>query len=202
MLSLISSQPLDLDDQLAEVTTYQGSTSVRIHAMGFLEIASVAARAALEHRTAIDAITPSIIYAIRHAAELFLKALIAEVKETHRVSAMVPNKQGVMVEAKTSGVHSLQDLWDVHGSTIVEVLDYEAGYGGHPNFDRRVWLADFREIIDQVHRVDPDGQTLRYPTDRQDAPNLGRRMVVSVGHLEQFARHATECFSQFVCRCS
>lgn len=197
MLPLISSQPIGPNDQIAEVTTYQGSMSLRIHAMGFLEIASVAARAALEHRTAIDAITPSIIYAIRHAAELFLKGIVAEVKETHRVTAMVPNKQGVMGEAKTGGVHSLQELWSVHRSTIVEALDYEAGNGEHPNFDRRTWLADFAEIIDQIHRVDPDGQTLRYPTDRQGAPNLGGKMIVSVGHLERFAQRATECFSQF-----
>lgn len=197
MMPLIQSQPIYPNDQIAEVTTYQGSMSLRIHAMGFLEIASVAARAALEGRTAIDAITPSIIYAIRHAAELFLKGIVAEVKETYGVTAIVPNKHGVMGEAKTGGIHSFQKLWGMHRSTIVEVLDYEASHGKHPNFDHRRWLADFAEIIDQIHRVDPDGQTLRYPTDRQGTPNLGGKMLVSVGQLECFARHTTDCFARF-----
>jgi len=200
VVQLISNQPIGPNDQIAEVTTYQGSMSLRIHAMGFLEIASVAARAALEHRTAIDAITPSIIYAIRHATELFLKAIIEEVKETHRVTAQALNKKGVMEDAET-GHHWLQRLWTEHQGLIVEVLDYEAEHGEHANFDRRAWLADFGEIIDQIQRVDPDGQTLRYPTDRQRAPNLGGKMIVSLGHLDQFARHATDCFSQFRDRC-
>ncbi|MEK6701938.1 MAG: hypothetical protein AABZ53_06730 [Planctomycetota bacterium] len=195
MLPLISNQPLGRDDQIAEVTTHQGSMSLRIHAMGFLEIASVAARAALEHRTAIDAITPAIIYAIRHAAELFLKAIIQEVEETHRATAQM-NKKGVLEDAET-GHHWLRRLCSEHQGLIVEVLDFEASHGEHTNFDRRSWLADFGEIIDQIQRLDPDGQTLRYPTDRQGKPNLGGKMIASVGHLEQFARSASECFSRF-----
>lgn len=195
MMPLISSQSVDPDDQIAVVTTYQGAISLYIHAMGFLEIATVAARAALEGRTAIDAITPSIIYAIRHGVELFLKAIIAEVKETHRVTAMVPNKQGMMEEAKT-GVHSLHDLWHVHRSTIVEMLDYEAEHE-HATFDHRAWLAEFAEIIDQLHQVDPDGQTLRYPANPKGVPNLGGTMPVSVAQVERFATHTTDCFVRF-----
>lgn len=196
MTQLISNQPTGANDQIAEVTTYQGSTSLRIHAMGFLEIASVAARAALEGRTAIDAIAPSIIYAIRHATELFLKSIIAEVKETHRMTAQAVDKKGVMADAKI-GHHEVLRLWSEHERLIVDVLNYEAAHDEHANFDRLAWLADFTEIINQIHQVDPDGQTLRYPTDRDGAPNLGGKMVVSVGHLERFAQHATKCFSRF-----
>jgi len=196
MLPLISTQPVGPDDQIAVVTTYQGSTSLRIHAMGFLEIASVAARAALENKTAIDAITPSIIHCIRHAAELYLKAIISEVKETHRVTAQAMNKKHVMVEADT-GHHWLQRLWSEHQALIVDVLDYEAAHDEHTHFDRRAWLADFSAIIDQLHAVDPDGQSLRYPANQKGEPNLGGTMPVSLAQLERFARHATAVFSSF-----
>ena len=195
MRPLISSQPIDPNDQIAEVTTYQGSMSLHIHAMGFLEIARVMARAALEHQTAIDAITPSIIYAIRHAVELFLKGIVAEIKETHGATAQV-SKAGVMKDAET-GHHCLQRLWSEHQGLIVEVLDYEASHDEHANFDRQAWLTGFGEIIDQIQQVDPDGQTLRYPADRKGTPKLGGKMIVSLGHLERFAQHTTECFSQF-----
>jgi len=196
MLPLILSQPFGPNDRIAVVTTYQGSTSLRIHAMGFLEIASVAARAALDNKTAIDAITPSIIYAIRHATELYLKAIIAEVKETHRVTAQALNKKGVMGDAEI-GHHWLQRLWSDHRALIVEVLDYEAAHDEHTHFDRRAWLADFGEIIDQLHAVDPDGQSLRYPANQQGVPNLDGTMPVSIAQLERFARHATAVFSSF-----
>lgn len=136
MNQLISNQSTGASDQIAEVTTYQGSISLRIHAMGFMEIASVSARAALEGRTAIDAITPSIIYAIRHATELYLKSIIAEVKETHRSTVQTMDKKGVMVDIKT-GHHEVLRLWSDHERLIVDVLDYEAANGEHANFDRR-----------------------------------------------------------------
>src|SRR5690554_3395109 len=98
---LISNQPIGPGDQIAEVTTYQGSMSYRIHAMGFLEIATVAARAAREHQTSIDAITPSIIYAIRHAVELFLKSIIEEIREERRATAKTVNKSGVLKDVET-----------------------------------------------------------------------------------------------------
>lgn len=194
MVQLISNQPIGSNDQIANVTTYQGSTSLRIHAMGFLEIASVAARAALENKTAIDAITPSIIYAIRHAAELYLKAIIAEVKETHPETEGGANKKKGKAE---TGHHGLQRLWSEHQALIVEVLDYEAAHDEHTHFDRQAWLADFSAIIDQLYAVDPDGQSLRYPANQKGVPNLGGTMPVSVGQLERFARHATAVFSSF-----
>lgn len=185
MTPLIAAQPVNADDQIAVVTTYQGATSLRIHAMGFLEIASVAARAALERKTAIDAITPSIIYAIRHAAELFVKHVVTELAEKHRLS--VPAPKG----------HDLQGLLTDGRAHIESCLDYEAAHDEHTHFDRRVWLADFSAIIDQLHAVDPDGQSLRYPANRKGVPNLGGTMPVSVAQLERFARHATAVFSSF-----
>jgi hypothetical protein len=196
MIPLISHEAVTREDQIAEVTTYQGSLSLCIHAMGFLELSSIAARATLENKAAIDAITPSIIYGIRHATELFLKHIIEEISEKHRLVAQVPNKKGVITAARTDH-HWVEQLWREHRSTIVEVLEYEADLGEHANFDRRAWLAEFDEIINQVHRVDPDGQSLRYPADKSGAPNLGGKMMVSVAQLEQFACHATECFIRF-----
>jgi hypothetical protein len=185
MIPLISQQRVTTDDRVAEVTTYQGATSLQIHAMGFLEISIVAARAAMENRTAIDAITPSIIYATRHAAELFLKHVVTELSDKHGLSAPV-----------TTG-HVLQELFTGWRAHIESCLDYEAEHDEHANFDRRAWLAEFCGIIRELHRVDPDGQTLRYPTDTKGAPNLGGKMLVSMGQLELFAHHAAECFSRF-----
>lgn len=198
-MQLISHRPVAEADQVAEVTTYQGSTSLRIHAMGFLELASIAARATLEYKAAIDAVTPSIIYAIRHGTELFLKHVVLDVAETYRIAAEVRDKKGTMVKARTEG-HDLQRLWCEHRSTIAEVLNYEAGHGEHPSFERASWLVEFDEIVEQVHRVDPDGQSLRYPAGKSGAPNLGGRMLVSIAQLELFARHAAQCFTRFTVR--
>lgn len=176
-------------DQLATVTTYQGAMSLRIHAMGFLEIAAVAARASLEHKTAIDAIAPSIIYAVRHGTELFLKHVVAELSEAY---GSTPGEQN-----KRDTHHDLQKLWDDHRSMIVRALEYEANHAEHANFDRRAWLAEFGDIIGQVHQVDPDGQSVRYPTKLNGTENLGKKMVVSIEQLKRFADHAQACFSRF-----
>ncbi len=196
MVPLISHHPIAPDDQIAEVTTYQGALSLHIYARGFLELATVAAHAALDHKTAIDAITPSIIYAIRHATELFLKHMIAQIEEEHEIVAEVTGKNGSMEEAGTNH-HNLDRLWREHRSTVVDVLDYEADHAEHAGFERGAWLAEFDGIIDQVHQVDPDGQSLRYPASRRGEPNLEGRMAVSIAQLERFARHAEECFSRF-----
>lgn len=185
MRQLISQQPVSPEDQIAVVTTYHGAMSLRIHAMGFLEIATVAARAALENRTAIDAITPSIIYAIRHAAELFVKHVITELSDQHGATVLAPHG------------HKLQDLFGGARRHIEDCLEYEAQHDEHSNFDRWKWLAEFSDIIDELHAVDPDGQTLRYPANRKGDPNLGGAMQVSVAQLEWFAHHVAECFSGF-----
>jgi hypothetical protein len=196
MIPLISHKTVTESDQIAEISTYQGAMSFHIYAMGFLEIAQVAARAALDNRTAIDAITPSIIYSIRHATELFLKHIIMEFNESHGVAAVKPDKNGVRLPAKI-GVHGLMTLWRTHNETVVEALDYEADHDMHVNFDREAWLREFVWIIDQLHEIDSDGSTLRYPTDRYGTPNLDGKMAVSVAQLERFANQMAKCFFSF-----
>lgn len=188
MSQLISNQPLDADDQIAWVTTYQGAMSLQIHAMGFLELASVGARAVLEKRVAIDAITPGILYAVRHATELFLKYVIVEMHEVHGLGEALPEG------------HELQQLFQKHLPEIQICLDEEAQNGSHPNFDRNAWLKQLKKLISEVHQLDPDGQSARYPANREGEANLGGEMNVSVRGLELFANAATDCFTDFVCR--
>ncbi len=200
MVPLISHNSVTGGDQLAEITTYQGAMSFRIHAMGFIEIARVAAHAALENRTSIDAICPSIIYTTRHATELFLKHIIVEINEDYGVTTGDPDEDGKVLWTRIFK-HDLMKLWDAHKGTIIEVLGYEAEHGEHPNFDHKAWLCEFIWIIDQLHEIDPDGCSLRYPVgkdkDGMPTPNLGGKMVVSMAQLERFADHAAACFERF-----
>ncbi len=188
---LISPSPVTDDDQLAVVTTYQGSMSLRIHAMGFLEIAAIATRAAIENKTAIDSITPSIIYAIRHSVELFVKYLITDLAETYPEHVKKPENS-----------HKLSKLIDDAKASIVLVLDYEAEHNEHLGFDYCEWLADLEGIVEQVNIIDPDGQTSRYPTNRKGNPNWTGEIMVSVEQLMRFVRHTSACFMSYIQRCS
>lgn len=87
MVHLISKSPVDRDDQIAEITTYQWPDILYIHARGFLEIATIAAERSLKEGAGIDAVAPAIMSAIRHAAELFLKYVIAELADRHEHDA-------------------------------------------------------------------------------------------------------------------
>jgi hypothetical protein len=178
-------EPTGTSAQIAVVTTYQGATSLRVQAMGFLELAAVAASASLEHRTAIDAIATPILYAVRHATELFLKHVVTELAEKHRVAIPTPKGHGLRLLLKDGRSH------------IESCLDSEAAHDEHCNFERRAWLAEFETIIDQLDKVDPDGQSLRYPTNQKGAANMDGTMHIDLAQLEQFIQHTAECFREF-----
>jgi hypothetical protein len=180
-IPLISNNAVGNDDTVAVVTTYQGSLSLRIHAVGFLEIAGIGLRNAV----VIDAVLPSILYAIRHATELFLKYVIFELSETHEHGKTCP------------GGHGLTKLFSDHKAMIEHALEIEAAQTA---FHYREWIQEFEAIISEVDGVDPDGQTLRYPIDRKGSANLDGTIHVSLRQVEIFARHAEACFTKFSMR--
>ena len=178
MVDLISRSAVDGDDQIAVVTTYQGSLSLRILANGFLEIATIA----LKNGGSIDATTPAVIHAIRHAVELFLKHVISELQENHHMAPKDLNK------------HNMLEMFNESKDEIAIALECEDIHSG---FDRRAWLSDFEQIITKLHEVDPYGSALRYPTNLKGQPNLGGTMQVSLNQLTKFAAHTYECFAKF-----
>jgi len=182
MCNLISSSPINEGDQIAVITTYYGPMSLHIHARGFLEIAIIAGKAGLEFGVSIDSITPGVMYAIRHATELFLKYVIAELSEQHGMNIKIPMEHGM--------IKILHD----HREDIKLAMEEESR---HSAFDYRAWMSTFEEIINQLHQVDPDGQTLRYPFNRHGTPNLGGQIQISLAQLLKFAQHVNACFDVF-----
>jgi hypothetical protein len=192
MVPPISHSVVNQDDQLATVTTYQGAISLRIHAIGFIELSVIGIRAAMEHKTAIDSITPSIIYAIRHGTELFLKYVIVDLANKH---------DGRQISMQTPSGHSLLPRFIDARDKIAFDLDSEATHGEHSNFNRHEWLSHFEEIVRTLNDVDPDGQTLRYPANKKGDPNLGGTLTLSLLQVETFAISVGECFSRYAERC-
>ena len=183
MLHLISRSPISSDDQIAEIATYQWPDSLRIHAHGFLDIAIIAAERALKNGAAIDSLAPAIMYTIRHAAELFLKYVVAELADQHE--NRVSMQQG----------HRMLEILKSVRPNIEAALECEAS---HSAFDWRAWLDTFESVLVEVDQVDPDGQGLRYPLQRNGSPNLGGTLQVSLRQLAMFAHAMDECFMRFV----
>lgn len=193
MPQLISSTAMDSDDQLVTIETYLGSVSLCSYARGFLELAQLSVRAGLESRTAVDAITPSILYTTRHAVELFLKHVVGEVLE-------IRDEHEMPFVQRTLTHHKLKDIWREHSASVVELLEHEASHSEHNEFDWRKWAGEFEEVIGEVDRIDPNGQSLRYPATTKGSPNLGGVVVVSLRSLEQFVQRAHQLLEQFAHR--
>ncbi len=181
------------DQQFAHITTYQGAMSYRILAMGFLEMADVAVRSS----TAIDATTPAIMYAVRHAVELFVKHIGHDLRENHLQAC-----SDFKVEL---GKHPVRPLWDKVKPTLALVLNDEAEHAAHASFDRREWIEEVENIIHEVDAIDRDGILLRFPTSKDpstkaDTPNFKGQLVVNTAQLTRFIQHVTDCFTRYTCR--
>lgn len=165
-MQIITSDPVDDSDFVAVVETYMGSASLRVFAWGFLEMAEIATERAARNSCAIDAVIPAILYSLRHSVELFLKYLIYDRK--------------VIDAATPINGHNVRVILDKHQAEIRLSFECEMFSTG---FDWRQWCEDLGSLIDAVHELDGDGQTVRYPASRDLVPNMRGQYQVSTKNL-------------------
>ncbi len=169
------------NDNLAEITTYMGSCSLRGYADGFLEIAAIASGKAIENKCTIDTIMPAILYNIRHSVELFLKFMLSEIPD------------GVGKKIIVEG-HQVKTIFNDYKNQIMTFLECEY-YSS--TFSYREWLKGFESIVDMIDAFDSDGQTTRYPTDPKGKPNLGGKAVVSTNDVLCLIEHIQGYYDKY-----
>jgi hypothetical protein len=104
---------------------------------------------------------PAILYNIRHSVELFLKSILSEF--------------GI-----TAKGHEIKVIFDEHKIDIESHLSNE--YLPRP-FACLEWLNALEKIILIVDAFDPDGQTVRYPSNPSGKPNLNGKGSVSASDV-------------------
>ena len=169
------------NDNIAEITTYMGSCSLSGFADGFLEISEIAIEKACTNQCSIDTAMPAILYNIRHSVELFLKYLLSE----------IPNDSG---EGIIATGHDIKGIFADHKDSILCYLEYE--YLPAP-FLYNDWLKAFEGIINFVAEFDPDGQSMRYPTDRKGSPNLGGKALVSTNDVFCLIKYIRSYYDEY-----
>lgn len=179
-MKLISHTPVSNEDQFAEVWTYQRGTSLRVHAKGFLHLARLGAQEGLVSGPGIDAVTPAVLYAIRHAVELFLKSVVCDVRGLSRIKEPPPRG------------HLLLKIWKESAGEIAAWLEEK-----HGDLDFESWSSSFEDVLEELAGIDPRGQTLRYPSDVNGVPNLGGREVVSIGQVQRFIEHVHDLITEW-----
>lgn len=95
-----------------------------------------------------------IIYLYRHATELILKDIVRQSQHLGLIGR---------TEAKKALVgHALYPLWNLAKVAIADL----------PGSQEDVQAAE--GLISELHQADPDGQSLRYETNRSGTPNVVR----------------------------
>ena len=64
-------------------------------------------------------------------------------------------------------------------------------------FQWREWLGRFEGLIRDVHEIDPDGQSIRYPSSLGMTPNQGGGYMISTKHLELCLSEARQVFGRY-----
>jgi hypothetical protein len=175
------SQSIWPNDNIAVITTYMGSISMRGYANGFLEMASIASKKAVENKCAIDIVMPAILYNIRHSVELFLKYVLSEIPDE--------SGKGIVIEG-----HRIKDIFKKYKETIRIFLEFE--FHTVP-FQYKEWLNAFEGIVNTVDAFDSDGQTTRYPTDNKGKPNLYGEALVSTSDVLCLIEYIKSYFDEY-----
>jgi len=142
-----------------------GTASLRLFAMGFLEMAEISTDRAVQNSCSIDAVIPAILYSFRHSVELFLKHVLYDLC--------------VVDEGTAINGHDVFGLFSKHKEMLELAIEYEP----ETEFNWRDWLIRFETLMQSVHELDPDGQSVRYPSTRALVPNQGGGYKISTRHL-------------------
>lgn len=164
-MKIITGTKIDDSDFVAEVPTYMGDASLHLFAMGFLEMAEISCERATRNNCSIDAVIPATLYSFRHSVELFLKYVLYDLR--------------IVEDSTPLNGHPLRDMFKDHKSMLTIALECESASGFH----WRDWLSRFASLVNAVHDLDPDGQTIRYPSNTALVPNQGGGYVISTKHL-------------------
>lgn len=164
-MKIITASPIDDSDFIADVATYMGDVSLHVFAMGFLEMAEIATELAVKNRCSIDAVIPATLYSLRHSVELFLKYVLYDLR--------------VVNEKDPIFGHDVKALFAKHREAITIALECEPETGFH----WRDWMSRFESLLESVHELDPDGQSVRYPSAGDLVANQGGGYSISTKHL-------------------
>lgn len=178
-MKIIIGTPVDSSDFVAEVPTYMGAESFHLFAIGFLEMAEIAAERAVQNRCSIDAVIPAILYSLRHSVELFFKYLIYDLR--------------IVVRHKSVTGHKILEDFETYRASISLALEVEPETG----FAWRGWLVRFDSLIRAAHDLDPDGQAIRYPSNTKLVPNQGGGYAISTKRLSSCLAEMRQIYQDY-----
>lgn len=178
-MKIITASPIDDSDFIADVATYMGDVSLHVFAMGFLEMAEISAERAVKNRCSIDAVIPATLYSLRHSVELFLKYVLYDLR--------------VVDEKYPIPGHDVKAIFAKHKEVLAIALGCEPENGFH----WRDWAGRFESLLESVHELDPDGQSVRYPSARHLVPNQGGGYSISTKHLASCISGVRTIFQEY-----
>lgn len=154
-----------------------GWVDLSTYSYGFDEAVGFLCAAALTHQASVDALIYPIIFNARHRVELFIKS---ELKNIGSIRASL-----AVSDDKITKTHDLKTLWD----TLAKL---------YRQCDRRfIPLVDFCDpFIDEFHKIDPKGETFRYPYSQDGIKHLMNRSVIGVRNFFLAYRSLTKNLSE------
>jgi len=154
-----------------------GWVDLSTYSYGFDEAVGFLCTAAIDHQASVDALIYPIIFNARHRIELFIKSELKGIGSI-RASLAVPDD-------KITKTHDLKVLWDILAKLYRQC-------------DRRfIPLVDFCEsFVDEFHKIDPKGETFRYPYSQDGIKHLTNRSVIGIKRFFQAYRALTEKLSE------
>ena len=144
---------------LAYLAINRGPGCWRLHAHGFLLAAKESSERAIATGN-YDTAAYAIVYLLRHGVELYLKHL-AEVTD---VCLSFRDPEHARIAARG---HDLKRLW-ANLKPFIET----ARFMGESETWQPLKVSDFEALVEDLHSIDPDGQTIRYPTNSKGSTNL------------------------------
>lgn len=103
-----------------------------------------------------------ILFTARHSLELFLKA------EINNINSL--SKYLIPVQKELTVTHNIQDLWNIFKNQLSLLNDNRLKY----------ITSKFEETIEEYNKIDPNGETFRYPYSNDNKKHLEEIDVINV----------------------
>ena len=145
-----------------------GNPGYWTYAKGFSQAANLMIRAVLSDRArhlSVDEYIYPVCFNMRHSVELCLKGAIAQIQEIAQI-------RGNPLEFNLAGSHDINLIWDF--------IETESS-----RLDERYFpiIKEIDSVIKDLGKVDPTGQTFRYPVSSESKKHLTDVSVISFINL-------------------
>lgn len=160
-----------------------GYVDGRVYASGFAKSVEILIDSALENNdVSVDEIVYPICFGIRHCVEIYIKELISELEG---IPSFKNRKLKIDHDSliKNKELHNLEALWKEF-SKKSEAFD-----------DRFKSLnSKVEKYIIDISKIDPNGETFRYATDRENQKHLVKVALINIEYLKLVFKYIKDTF--------